>query len=238
MRLRRGAKIRREIQAQAEAALLVVKQHAEAGRKAQTETQTQSGNSPIQWAPPQIWSQSWPPPNVAEAAPQPPPPAPAPAEDRSADLLRVLDTVTRLCERVMDALDEDRAERRLMVDALMRLTDVLPPRTSVVEFPRPESNVDRLIGGSMPAGPEPEPVIDIRDNDRAVEVRCRFGDNWVDGFEICEVINAELGVQYRLRRRVDGVVLPELFDAADIRHVETFEELTSTPAQQRYWSPL
>jgi hypothetical protein len=41
-----------------------------------------------------------------------------------------------------------------------------------------------------------------------------------------------------LRRRIDGFVLPELFDAVDIRHVETFEELTSTPNQQKYWSPL
>ncbi len=46
------------------------------------------------------------------------------------------------------------------------------------------------------------------------------------------------GVRYRLRRRIDGVVLPELFDAADIRHVETFQELTSTPNQQRSWTPL
>ncbi len=235
MRLRRGAKIRREIQAQAEAALLVVKQHAEAGRKAQ------NGNPAAQWAPPQMWSQSWPLPNAgADPRPAPSPPAPTPPAAESPDLLRILDTVTRLCERVMDALDEDRAERRVMVEALTRLTDALPAGSPVVELAPAEPTGERLIGGSMPAGPEPEPepVIDIRDNDRSVEVRCRFGDNWVDGFEICEAINTELGVQYRLRRRVDGVVLPELFDAADIRHVETFEELTATPTQQRYWSPL
>jgi hypothetical protein len=39
-----------------------------------------------------------------------------------------------------------------------------------------------------------------------------------------------------LRRRKDGVVLPELFDAVNIRHVETFEELT-TP-RDRHWSRI
>ena len=33
------------------------------------------------------------------------------------------------------------------------------------------------------------------------------------------------GPRYRLRRRRDGAVLPELFDASNIRHVETFDEL-------------
>jgi hypothetical protein len=81
-------------------------------------------------------------------------------------------------------------------------------------------------------------VIDLRERDTAVEVRCRFGERWVDGFEIFEVLHKETGIRYRLRRRIDGVVLPELFGAGDIRHVETFEELASTPDYQRHWSPL
>jgi len=61
----------------------------------------------------------------------------------------------------------------------------------------------------------------------AVEVRGRFGDRWVDGFEICEVTTTADGPRYRLRRHRDGAVLPELFDAASIRHVETFDQLSS-----------
>jgi hypothetical protein len=51
----------------------------------------------------------------------------------------------------------------------------------------------------------------------AVEVRCRFGDKWVDGFEICEIVRTGGRVRYRLRRLLDGCVLPELFNAADVR---------------------
>ena len=115
----------------------------------------------------------------------------------------------------------------------------------------------------MPAGPEPVidlcppadsvPTVDIelRETTReiAVEVRGRFGDRWVDGFEICEVMTTPDGPRYRLRRHRDGVVLPELFDATSIRHVETFDELNTddsngsrngddaaTTESTRYWS--
>jgi hypothetical protein len=58
--------------------------------------------------------------------------------------------------------------------------------------------------------------------DIAVEVRGQFGDRWVDGFEICEVMTTPSGPRYRLRRQRDGLVLPELFDATNIRHDESF----------------
>jgi hypothetical protein len=99
---------------------------------------------------------------------------------------------------------------------------------------------ERVIGGSMPAGPEPEPHVDLVSAESnpddpafatlasakihiAVEVRGRFGDRWVDGFEICEVMTTPSGPRYKLRRQRDGVVLPELFDATNIRHVENPE---------------
>jgi hypothetical protein len=169
----------------------------------------------------------------------------------------VLDVVTTMCDHVIEYIEADRAERRLMIEALTRLARSLG---EAVVAPS-AANGERVIGGSMPAGPgvldirEPdergldergldehpldERILDEQDlGDHAVEVRCRFGDRWVDGFEICDVVNDSVGVHYRLRRRIDGVVLPELFDAADIRHVETLQELTSTPEQQRSWSPL
>jgi hypothetical protein len=53
-----------------------------------------------------------------------------------------------------------------------------------------------------------------------VEVRCRFDGTWVSGFEVVEQDDhfgpARQG-QYRLRRTSDGVVLPALFPAGDIR---------------------
>ncbi|HET9729815.1 MAG TPA: hypothetical protein VFR41_10365, partial [Acidimicrobiia bacterium] len=73
-------------------------------------------------------------------------------------------------------------------------------------------------------------------HETVVEVRCRFGDRWVDGFEICETIHDEAGERYRLRRRSDGTVLPELFAADAVRHVETFAELTPAPEPRSIWS--
>lgn len=54
-----------------------------------------------------------------------------------------------------------------------------------------------------------------------VEVRCRFGDRWVGGFEVCEVIRFDDEIRYRLRRRSDGSVLPTLFDQKDLRFFTT-----------------
>lgn len=232
-------------EAEAQAALANVAQHAQAGQAALIE------NTPW-WSPPQMWSQvnGWTPPAVETTPdvtalsqvatlpePVPAPPAP-PSVDVSSELVRVLDVVTTMCDHVIEYIEADRAERRLMIEALTRLARSLGEAVAAPSA----SNSERVIGGSMPAGPD---VLDIRENeppvvlgDQAVEVRCRFGDRWVDGFEICDIVNDANGVRYRLRRRIDGVVLPELFDAADIRHVETFQELTSTPNQQRSWSPL
>jgi hypothetical protein len=50
-----------------------------------------------------------------------------------------------------------------------------------------------------------------------VEVRCRFGDHWVTGFDVCDVVERDGEMRYRLRRRSDGCVLPALFDAVDVR---------------------
>ena len=45
----------------------------------------------------------------------------------------------------------------------------------------------------------------------------KFGDRWIEGFQIEETLNGPHGVQFRLRRRVDGWILPELFDECEVR---------------------
>ena len=60
-----------------------------------------------------------------------------------------------------------------------------------------------------------------------VEVRCRFGDRWVTGFEVCEVIRLDDVTRYRLRRRSDGSVIPTLFEEKDLRFfTTTYSEFT------------
>ncbi len=170
------------------------------------------------------------------------------------EVLRLLEVVTNMCDHVIEYIEADRVERRLMVETLTQLGHVITegaataaavaaaavaPRASVAPLDAPTAESfeahERVIGGSMPAGPET--VLDLREAERepwnpgasateiAVEVRGRFGDRWVDGFEICEVMTTPDGPRYRLRRNRDGVVLPELFDATSIRHIETFDQL-------------
>ena len=197
------------------------------------------------------------------------------------EVLRLLEVVTGMCDHVIEYLEADRAERRLMIETLAQLGRVITdgatvavaahasapverPVESALEAPferelegpvAPPEQLDageRVIGGSMPAGPDP--VIDLRDpepeaqpqfadaiattTEIAVEVRGRFGDRWVGGFEICEVMTTPEGPRYRLRRHRDGVVLPELFDATSIRHIETFEQLNGDQLNDStgYWS--
>jgi hypothetical protein len=49
------------------------------------------------------------------------------------------------------------------------------------------------------------------------EVHLQFGDRWIDGFQIEETVHDGDRIRFRLRRRVDGWVLPELFDEAEVR---------------------
>jgi len=52
-----------------------------------------------------------------------------------------------------------------------------------------------------------------------VQVRNRFDGNWVQGFEVADVEDGDGDDErlFRLRRRSDGAVLPELFRETDVR---------------------
>ena len=51
----------------------------------------------------------------------------------------------------------------------------------------------------------------------ACEVHLQFGDRWINGFQIEETIRSGDITRFRLRRQVDGWVLPELFDESEVR---------------------
>jgi len=179
-----------------------------------------------------------------------------PQPETQAEFLRLLEVVTSMCDHVIEYIEADRSERRMMIETLTQLSRTISVGVHPAGVAGPSSTPrlaptdlsearERILGGSMPAGPEPD--IDLRATEArpephrppvltdasrpaisteiAVEVRGRFGDRWVDGFEICEVMTTPDGPRYRLRRQRDGVVLPELFDATSIRHIETFEQL-------------
>jgi hypothetical protein len=59
-----------------------------------------------------------------------------------------------------------------------------------------------------------------------VEVHTRFNDSWVPGFEIAEV--ADSG--YRVRRRSDGVILPNVTSESDLRPLSPMPRWAADPA--------
>lgn len=67
-------------------------------------------------------------------------------------------------------------------------------------------------------GPDP-PVAPATQDERPLdcEVHLQFGDRWIDGFQIEETIRIGTVTQFRLRRQVDGWVLPELFEESEVR---------------------
>ena len=54
------------------------------------------------------------------------------------------------------------------------------------------------------------------DSGTPVEVRSRFDQQWVSGFEVAEPVE-EPDVGYRIRRRSDRSVLPIVFAPDDVR---------------------
>jgi hypothetical protein len=52
--------------------------------------------------------------------------------------------------------------------------------------------------------------------DRAVEVRSRYVGAWASGFEIAETTHEG----FRVRRQLDGALLPAVFRPDDVREVD------------------
>ncbi len=111
-----------------------------------------------------------------------------------------------------------------------------PSRAVEPEPPvEPEPAIGRapsVVAGPTTESPASEPVIDLtydlpyelpvapstrHEAPLACEVHLQFGDRWIDGFQIEETVRDGEAVQFRLRRRVDGWVLPELFDESEVR---------------------
>jgi len=147
-------------------------------------------------------------------------------------------TLTQLgtvCESLAERMDADRVERREFVATINALAAALVGR----------GVDDHVVGGSVfgagadeiDAGATAPPTIDLTAVEVSAaargsgvtqasdapppgaEVRCRFGDRWVDGFEVLEVHSREGRARYRVRRRSDGSVVRKLFEANDLEMV-------------------
>lgn len=146
--------------------------------------------------------------------------------ERDTELARALRRVADACHVVAGRIEGERVERAALVDVVTRLSASVT--ASLAQLPALASPPrHQVIGGSI----DPETVLDDYPVDavdatdatpdvlrhESVEVHCRFGDRWVGGFEVVDVVRSDGGAVYRLRRRSDDSVLPTLFDERDIR---------------------
>jgi hypothetical protein len=154
-----------------------------------------------------------------------------PIPDRDAELLKGLDRIAASIERVAAQLDSYHQERAEHLDAI----EFLLREMVIGTIPGPTVSASRptVLGGVIDSeeheislvGAEPREISLVVDEvalavDAAVEVRSRFHDRWIGGFTIAEAVNAPGRRRYRLTRRSDGIPLPILFDACDVRAAE------------------
>jgi hypothetical protein len=135
--------------------------------------------------------------------------------DVAGSLDRIAETIDRLAAQ-LDVADNERAEQLDAIEFLLRemmLGGTVGTRSLV-------------LGGAVDADARDEPAVDITlvaegfplEVDTPVEVRSRFHDRWICGFAIAEAVAGGSGpCRYRLTRRSDGIPLPILFDARDVR---------------------
>jgi len=148
---------------------------------------------------------------------------PAPTEPATAELGSSLDKIAETVDRLAAQLDANHVEHARQLDAIEFLL-----REVVLGG---ASNRSVVLGGVVdpPALEADREITLVPDGallevDTPVEVRSRFHDRWICGFAVAEVIDGRPGTgRYRLTRRSDGIPLPLLFDACDVRAASVLE---------------
>ncbi len=158
---------------------------------------------------------------------------------RDIELLSALTQVAAVNERLRLQMATDHTQQTRLVRSIDRLAMFLAAPViaaiapSTVGVPTADQGAGTILGGSVdPAPATTDGTIDLteelmaelpvapatrKEQPLACEVHLQFGDRWIDGFQIEETINSGDLTQFRLRRQVDGWVLPELFDESEVR---------------------
>jgi hypothetical protein len=147
-------------------------------------------------------------PNIAEESPAP--------DEAMKALNRIADTIERVAVQ-LDSYQQERVEHYESIEFLLR--------EMVLGTALPSSARSEVLGGVIDATAIDHLRAEINLSDRGypleieteVEVRSRFHDRWICGFTISEVVEGHDRFRYRLTRRSDGIPLPILFDAWDVR---------------------
>jgi hypothetical protein len=142
-----------------------------------------------------------------------------PRVEMDVELTKALDRIADSIERVAAQLDSYHHERAEHLDAIEFLL-----REMVIGTVPATSGRSVTLGGVVdPAELDRDSGITIVPDgfpleiDAAVEVRSRFHDRWISGFSIAEAVDTPGRCRYRLTRRSDGIPLPILFEACDVR---------------------
>jgi hypothetical protein len=150
---------------------------------------------------------------------------PAPAITLTAALERIAESIDGLAAQ-LDAYHVERAQHLDAIEFLLR--------ELVIGSMQPTAAPPLVLGGVIePQALGEDDIAIIPDGPlvagRSVEVRSRFHDRWISGFSIAEVVDDPTRTRYRLTRRSDGIPLPILFDACDVRGAAVAESERTTP---------
>jgi len=165
----------------------------------------------------------WQPPEPSEAeralAALPDAPLDTRIDTKSIGVAAALDRIADSIEGIAAQLDSYHVERAQHLDAIefllreMVISTVQPTGASAVVLGGVVAPLDADIDDDISIIPDGTPLA----VDSIVEVRSRFHDRWISGFTIAEVVDEPGRLRYRLMRRSDGIPLPILFDACDVR---------------------
>jgi hypothetical protein len=151
---------------------------------------------------------------------------PAPAITLTAALERIAESIDGLAAQ-LDAYHVERAQHLDAIEFLLR--------ELVIGSMQPTAAPPLVFGGVVePQALGEDEIMIIPDRGplvagHSVEVRSRFHDRWISGFSIAEVVDEPTRTRYRLTRRSDGIPLPILFDACDVRGAAVAEPERTTP---------
>jgi hypothetical protein len=147
------------------------------------------------------------------------------------EFANAIEHVGRMCELIAERIESEREERKALTAAMGLLAQQALNAPTNPTPARP-----RVLGGSVYATPADDADIVLVEQGMQVDdlalfeigttVRCRFGDQWIDGLEICEIIDNIETLKYRLRRSADGYVLPALFNGRDLEVIENDAQIS------------
>jgi hypothetical protein len=153
--------------------------------------------------------------------------------DINLDVAKSLDRIADSIERIGAQLDSYHSERAEHLDAIefllreMVISSVPVTGSRSIVFGGVVESGEREADDDITIVPDGYPLV----VETAVEVRSRFHDRWIAGFNIAEAVDSPGRCRYRLTRKSDGIPLPILFDACDVRPASSSYERRNTASR-------